>query len=64
MNTKQMKAALAKISPKSKVSSTEVTPFHQVVASAIGAVPSHTKGFFEAIGTSYQYHEAVRKGQL
>ena len=64
MNIKQMEAALTKASPKSKASVNESTPFHLTVAETLGAIPSNAKGFFAAIGTSYKYNEAVRKGLI
>ena len=63
MNTKQMKAALAKVSPaKAKAVTTE--PLSARVATTLGAVPSNTLGFFDAVATSFKYHEAARKGLL
>lgn len=63
MNTKQMQAALAKINPKAQAAATH-EPFAQRVAVTLGALPSNAKGFLATIGTSYQYHEAVRRGDI
>lgn len=69
MNTKQMQAALAKINPTkatAKVATHE--PFAARVAGVLGAaVPVARKNvgtFTSAFSTSYQYHEAVRKGLI
>lgn len=71
MNTKQMQAALAKINP-APAKATAKAPTHDAfaarVASALGAaVPVARKNvgtFTSAFSTSYQYHEAVRKGLI
>lgn len=70
MNTKQMQAALAKINPTKAVAITASThePIVQRVAGALGsALPVARKNvsvFTKAFSTSYQYHEAVRKGLI
>lgn len=68
MNTKQMQAALAKINPTKAVKATTQEPLAARVASTLGsAVPVARKNigvFTSAFSTSYQYHEAVRKGLI
>ena len=70
MNTKQMQAALAKINPTKATAVKAAThePIVQRVAGALGAaVPVARKNvgvFTSAFSTSYQYHEAVRKGLI
>lgn len=77
MNTKQQQAALAKLQskPAKNVAPAEDTPVLITVASVAGSVPSRvleatksvregTRDFFGAMKTSYQYHEAKRKGLL
>lgn len=72
MNTKQMQAALAKINPKTAkataVKAATHEPIVQRVAGALGAavpvVRTNVGIFTSAFSTSYQYHEAVRKGLI
>lgn len=69
MNTKQMQAALAKINPaKASVKAPTHEPMTERIAKAFGAaVPVARKNvgtFTSAFSTSYQYHEAVRKGLI
>lgn len=71
MNTKDMKAQLATIKAKrTKSVAPDTTHIEEEsswidgTAQFIGAVPSATFGFFDAISTSYKYHEAKRKGLL
>lgn len=77
MNIKQQQAALAKLhtKPAKNTAPSEDTPVLITVASVMGSVPSHvmvatktvregTREFFGAMKTSYQYHEAKRKGLL
>lgn len=71
MNTKQMQAALAKINPKSKAvkaATHEAEPLlaraGAVVGAAVPVVRKNADTFFSAMRTSYQYNEAVRKGEL
>ncbi len=67
MNIKQQRAALAKLTPK-KAAAPEgdgfVTAVRDTTVNVIGATVPSVKSFFSDIGTSYKYHEAVRKGQL
>jgi len=74
MNTKQMQAALAKINPTKATKATKATthevrePFAERVAGALAAVVPVARMnvgvFTKAFSTSYQYHEAVRKGLI
>lgn len=72
MNTKQMQAALAKINPKTRatkaVTHQASEPLLVRTAATIGAavpvVRKNADTFFGAMKTSYQYHEAVRRGDI
>ena len=71
MNTKQMQAALAKINPKAAKAQAVAEPREPMaarIAAALAAVKPVVHGnvntFTKAFSTSYQYHEAVRKGLL
>ena len=70
MNTKQMQAALSKINPKSTKApaSAEHDPLIARAAATLGAaipvVRTNVNVFTKAFSTSYQYHEAQRKGLL
>lgn len=64
MNTKQMKAQLAKAKKNSDKPEVDDTSFLEGTAHILGSVPSATLGFFDAIGTSFKYHEAKRKQEL
>jgi len=70
MSVKSMKLELASIKqakPK-PVDATNVsddeTSWLDATATFAGAVPSATLGFFGAVRTSFQYHEAKRKGLI
>lgn len=69
LNTKPAKGT------KQATHEADATPVLITVASVVGSVPSHVIGatksvregardFFGAMKTSYQYHEAKRKGLL
>lgn len=63
MNLKQMRAANTKINPAQAAVTGDDIPLSQRAAVALGAAPSAVKGFFADIGTSYTYHENLRKQQ-
>jgi hypothetical protein len=61
--TRLMKARLASIKPQVAQPSAGGS-WLEGTALVLGAVPSAAVGFLDSVRTSYQYHEAVRKGEL
>jgi len=63
MNIKQQRAALAKLAPQATKATNEDTLRDKVV-SGIAATPIAVTSFFGDIAKSYQFHKAVRQGQI
>ena len=61
--TRLMKARLAALRPEAAQPAAS-SSWLEGIALVMGAVPSAVVGFGDSVKTSYQYHEAVRKGQL
>lgn len=61
-----MKSQLAAVKPAAKKAKAE-QPKQSLAVSALitlGAVPSNLLNMVDIVKTSYQYHEAVRKGEI